>query len=396
MNQIRTTIQRLFILSGLALLAVFPSAINAQNQPEKILIAEGAGTISGNNKAGKVIAIDVTAYESGRVLYTIKPDAGTGIGQFKGKCWGSVDFFENGKQLGKPTTLIPNQTQSGTLPFSKPTNFTIKVSPSCDASLSNNFTYQIFVTDAKLAKTAKNCSQTTNEKNPAQPLAEDSNSEGSNYKDRSFNGKAFTVVASNANANKDPILYVNGIDTTLAKAKKDAETLSKQTGTPITLIYNNSAIRGGLEQAYNSGNRNFLINPPAAQTLANLLLSRKPGDKDALVLGFSQGAAIVAEATKRMEKCRPSNGELCNVRVLTIGGAAQSNDFSKCVTLSGLAHENDLVSQSFGQNDRFNPRAFSLEQHTNYLRDPATQKLIKDWVNGDAFPFTIIPDFVQP
>lgn len=412
MNKIQPTIQRLFTLGVLAFLAYFPLVINAQNQLEKILITEGAGTISGSNKVAKVIAIDVTNYESGKIHYNIDPAPGTGVSGLNGKCQGLVEFDENGKKSAKSRDLLPAQIMGGRLPFSKPTNFTIKVSPSCDPTLSNNFTYQIFLTDAKLVTKTPNCSKDTNEENPAKPTDYDTKLSS----DIKFNGKAFTITPFGVNANEKSIFYVNGIQTTLAEAENAAETLSKQSKTPVTLIYNNSSkLRAGSKYGYATfrageylfseratdwAKEHLLSNAPAAQALANQITERLSQNGKVEIVGFSQGASIIAEALRRVRKCVGSNELFCKIRVISIAGAAQRDEFPSCVKVSSLAHPSDPVSQVFGENrSNFDSKLnkfedISFPQHSNYLEDPSTLRLIKNWVNGEDFPFQIVPDFV--
>jgi hypothetical protein len=157
------------------------------------------------------------------------------------------------------------------------------------------------------------------------------------------NGKAFRVVAQNANANRTPVLYVNGINTDLGRATRTAAEISRLTGAPVDLTYNSSSVTVAVSKsldhfenvargqataavpkflhgkprqqwinidtarrvaAYANGpqvagwaKRNMLQNPPSAQTTANLIAEQLDKTNDAVnVVAYSQGGAITVEA----------------------------------------------------------------------------------------------------
>jgi|GEM_PF-3552906 FOG: TPR repeat len=364
-----------------------PLLAKAQVSSDRILITKGSGTISGSNKQWIFIPFDLSNYQSGHYNTIVNLAGGDGISHTGGKCWARYIDFEDGKfdpNLSKP--LPPNQGYNLGGNFDKPTKFFIGILPSCDPPLTNEYTYEVYLENWKPLSTKPPCGSTTSEKNPAAPEAGDALTS-----DARFNGKVFEVSAEGVNAYKDPIFYVNGINTSLKDATAAAKQLSRETNTPVSLVYNNSSLATAVEKGLS--NPEILNNPPAAQALAGLMNEQRAKNKEALAIGSSQGAMIVAEAATRATKCSPPKNELCNIRVLTIGGAAMFDQFPQCSLKSGIAHKSDLVSRLMGESPALLPNTFSIEQHTNYFQDPATMNLLKQWLKGDDFLFKEIPDF---
>ncbi len=134
--------------------------------------------------------------------------------------------------------------------------------------------------------------------------------------------------------------------------------------------------------------RNALQNPPAARTQADRILSQlaSPSNEPVYVVGYSQGAAISAQALRMVEQelvqrhgSATANQMLARVQVLTLGGAANANDFPAAVNVTSIAHRGDIVSQYFGANREalgrgnagdfvnFVKDGFGLPQHLNYF-----------------------------
>ncbi len=168
--------------------------------------------------------------------------------------------------------------------------------------------------------------------------------------------------------------------------------------------------------------RNALQNPPAAQTQANLILSQLANHPNGpvRVIGYSQGAAISAEALRRVEQelvqrygSATANQILARVQVLTLGGAANANDFPAAVNVTSIAHRSDIVSQYFGANREalgrgnagdfvnFVKDGFGLPQHLNYFSmdgnpgNPEVARQVQGWINNSSSTdrTIILPDY---
>jgi hypothetical protein len=300
-------------------------------------------------------------------------------------------------------------------------------------------------------------------------------------KDSVNNGKIYRVSAPGVNPNSQPLVFVNGINTDTKTAQDSAAQLSKITGKPVDLVYNNSdpAVgakktldhfvneakqqaskdydnfnllqKAGYETAAVAANQasgglshltgkdiytnqkitqeiqrvglgsdvaaewaknNTLHNPPAAQALANNLLSQLKANpaKPVNVVAYSQGGAILSKAVQYLKNNGVSDKDISRLNILTLGAAANVRDFQNAKVLS-LSHEHDVVPQyfgdlrgSFGRN--VNPlelgslltKGFGLEQHLNYLPgqasdtskgDPQIANLIQRWLNGGISPTAI-------
>ncbi len=212
--------------------------------------------------------------------------------------------------------------------------------------------------------------------NPASPAAGDPAAI-----DAARNGNAYRVVAPNANPNQTPVLFVNGINTDLAGARRTAAEVSRLTGAPVDLAYNASSstvalnrtlahfqaranreavaavparlqpdpndnrfVAGVKSRARDAwiatdtqrrvagyalspesadwGKRNAIQNPPTAQTTANLILEQLNNTNGPVnVVAYSQGGAITTEALRRLEN---QGVDVSRVRVLAIGAAADT------------------------------------------------------------------------
>jgi hypothetical protein len=288
-------------------------------------------------------------------------------------------------------------------------------------------------------------------------------------RDAQYNGTVHRVTAPGVTPNAGPpVVVVNGINTTFTDATRLAQEASRLTGRPAELVYNNSdpAVAAGValglerqlaralaEADYNNlppalrpadreafilgrttrylaeaaGNpatadrikRNVLQNPPVAQETANSILrnlAEYPNER-VPVLVYSQGAAINAETFRLVERelvrqygRDVANQMLARVQVLTLGGAADADDFPAAVNVTSIAHQGDSVSQYFGANrdalgrgnvgDFFNfvREGFGIPQHTNYLGpngDPEVARLVQDWIQNPAAGDrnVILPDY---
>jgi hypothetical protein len=278
-------------------------------------------------------------------------------------------------------------------------------------------------------------------------------------RDAGHNGNAYRIVGENINTKANPVIFVNGINTDLAGARRTAAEISQMTGAPVDLAYNSSSpvTAGGRTSAHfwnlsrteaeaavpregifsnasvrnarvnvlaariyaghtadpntaDWAKRNSLHNPPTAQTTANLILDQlKTGSGSVNVVAYSQGGAITTDALRRLE----SQGvDLSRVRVLTVGAAADRDDFPSSVHVSSLAHRTDFISQFFGENRaNLNINAVGsqaldggrLTQHTNYFAgqgggnpgDPNAERLLRHWHNGNSFDFQLLNDVEQ-
>ncbi len=280
--------------------------------------------------------------------------------------------------------------------------------------------------------------------------------------DSHLNGAAFRVTAPGVNPNAaPPVIVVNGIMTPFSGATSLAQEVSRVTGRPVEMVYNNSdpAVAAGMSLAHharqararaeadynnlplpirlavglNPANReafilgrttrylaeataspatadwvkrNALQNPPAAQTQANLILSQLESypNSPVRVVGYSQGAAISAEALRLVERHlvqqhgqAVANQMLARVQVLTLGGAANANDFPAAVNVTSIAHRTDIVSQYFGANRsafgqghigdfvNFIREGFGVRQHLNYLGpngNPEVARQMQNWMTN--------------
>jgi hypothetical protein len=290
-------------------------------------------------------------------------------------------------------------------------------------------------------------------------------------RDAQHNGTVHRVTAPGVTPNAGPpVVVVNGINTTFTDATRLAQEVSRLTGRPAELVYNNSdpAVAAGVslgrerelararaEADYNNLHpnvrvaisredfilgrtarylaeaaanpatadrikQNELHNPPAAQEAANRILTHLaeyPNER-VPVLVYSQGAAISAEALRLVERelvrqhgRDVANQMLARVQVLTLGGAADADDFPAAVNVTSIAHRNDIVSQYFGANrdalgrgnvgDFFNfvfREGFGIPQHTNYLGpdgNPEVARRVQDWIQNPAAGDhnVILPDY---
>ena len=288
-------------------------------------------------------------------------------------------------------------------------------------------------------------------------------------RDAQYNGTVHRVTAPGVNPNAGPpVTVINGINTRFADATRLAQEASRLTGRPAELVYNNSdpavaagvalglerqlaralaeadynnlppALRPADREAFILGRttrylaeaaanpatadrikRNVLQNPPAAQEAANRILTHLaeyPNER-VPVLVYSQGAAINAETLRlverelvRLQGPARANQTLARVQVLTLGGAADADDFPAAVNVTSIAHQGDSVSQYFGANreafgrgnvvDFFNfvRDGFGIPQHTNYLGpngNPEVARLVQDWIQNPAAGDrnVILPDY---
>ncbi len=300
--------------------------------------------------------------------------------------------------------------------------------------------------------------------------------------DARYNGTVHRVKAPGGINPGPPVIVVNGINTTLGNtalegARGFAREMSQMTGRSVELVYNNSdaAVGAGVslghetrrararaEADYNAlppqmrsyietvpggresyilgrttrylaeattdprtadwAKRNALQNPPAAQTQANMILSQLANYPNDLVrvIGYSQGAAISAQALRMVEQelvrrhgPATANQMLARVQVLTLGGAANANDFPAAVNVTSIAHQGDVVSQYFGANREafgrgnagdfvnFVKDGFGLPQHLNYFPvdgnpgNPEVARWVQDWMRNPAAVDrnVILPDY---
>lgn len=280
--------------------------------------------------------------------------------------------------------------------------------------------------------------------------------------DSHLNGAAFRVTAPGVNPNAaPPVIVVNGIMTPFSGAASLAQEVSRVTGRPVEMVYNNSdpAVAAGIALAHharqararaeadynnlplpvrlamglNPANReafilgrttrylaeatvnpatadwvkrNTLQNPPAAQTQANMILSQLENypNSPVRVVGYSQGAAISAEALRLVERHlvqqhgrAVADQMLARVQVLTLGGAANANDYPSAVNVTSIAHQTDIVGQYFGANRdafgrgdigdfvNFIREGFGMRQHLNYLGangNPEVARRMQDWMTN--------------
>lgn len=101
---------------------------------------------------------------------------------------------------------------------------------------------------------------------------------------------------------------------------------------------------------------------------------------------------------------------LARVQVLTLGGAANANDFPPAVNVTSIAHQTDIVSQYFGANRaafgrgdlgdfvNFIREGFGMRQHLNYLganSNPEVARQMQDWVTNPPRQDrdVILPDY---
>lgn len=234
------------------------------------------------------------------------------------------------------------------------------------------------------------------------------------------NGDEVTAYPANGNNNAPHTIYINGIEEWTGLATGQGQTLANFAGVPVDTIYQHStigdvAIRelGSLvAKSLTSGIfgvgkslanlRAELIqklqNPVAASKAADQIISQlgQPNStSEARIIGYSQGAAITAEALKMVSgKLTQQYGAdtasqmLGRVHILTIGGAAKRDEFPPQVELTQMYHKHDIVSQFFGDNptsligDAF--KGFGLLPHLSYMTtDKAALDVISQWQKGN-------------
>lgn len=196
------------------------------------------------------------------------------------------------------------------------------------------------------------------------------------------NGNEVTAYPTNGNNNAPHTIYINGIEEWPGLATGQGQSLANSAGVPVDTIYQHStigsvainelgsligsALAGGIFGVGKSlaNLRSELIqklqNPVAAGKAADQIISQlgTPDSKsEARLVGYSQGAAISAEALKMVSsKLTKQYGAdtaasmLSRVHVLTVGGAAKRSEFPPQIELTQLYHKHDIVSQFFGDN----------------------------------------------
>lgn len=119
---------------------------------------------------------------------------------------------------------------------------------------------------------------------------------------------------------------------------------------------------------------------------------------------------MVEQELVRRHGSATANQMLARVQVMTLGGAANANDFPAAVNVTSIAHRSDIVSQYFGANrdafgrgnviDFFNfvRDGFGIPQHLNYFGlngNPEVARRMQDWIQNPAAVDrnVILPDY---
>lgn len=233
------------------------------------------------------------------------------------------------------------------------------------------------------------------------------------------NGNEVTAYPTNGNNSAPHTIYINGIEEWPGLATGQGQTLANSVGVPVDTIYQHSTVGnvainelGSLIGSALAGGvfglgksladlRSELVqklqNPVAASKAADQIISQlgTPTSKsEARLIGYSQGAAISAEALKMVSsKLTKQYGAdtaasmLGRVHVLTIGGAAKRSEFPPQVELTQLYHKHDIVSQFFGDNST--PllgdilKGGGLLPHLSYMTtDKKSLDVISQWQKG--------------
>lgn len=364
--------------------------------------------------------LDLTNYEGGKYQIIATAEAGDGISRTGGKCWARFTWVEDGKFNPEDRTLPlpPGQGYNFTRPFDRPMLLQVGLLSACKPELKNKIELSLYVSNTK----PLSCNP------PGANSAIDPKSK--NARD---NGKIFKIATPQVDQKLDSIIFVNGIDSDLNEAKSFAMSISQITQSPTELVYNSSSKDIAISLAAKKFNysststinkfeavqrkeianwakNNALHNPPTAQALASLISQKLSQGKPVNIVAYSQGAAILAEALKRVDKCsQPNtlNQNIKNIRVLSIAGAADRTDFPKEINISSFAHKSDFIAMVFGENRKVFDSLSTVEklmilrnttQHTNYLGqdvksiDIEAQEWLKRWAKGNNFKFQLLND----
>ncbi len=204
--------------------------------------------------------------------------------------------------------------------------------------------------------------------------------------DAPMNGQVHRVASDARNWNKPEIIYVNGINTDVARSTIQAWELSSASGSPVRHIVNVSdpIIAGkigtslakknwnNLEGAQEVNVKELLANPKAANALANVVYEKmRDGSTDPIiVVAYSQGGAITARGleyvvaqldrdvkTGKIDNDKRSR-QLNRVQVVGMASAAAHRDFP--------AEIRDRVHIVYDRNDAI-PKGRNYTGSTNYF-----------------------------
>jgi hypothetical protein len=252
--------------------------------------------------------------------------------------------------------------------------------------------------------------------------------------DAPMNGQVHRVASDARNWNNPEVIYVNGINTDVARSTVQAWELSRISGSPVRHVVNvNDPVAAGkigislaqqnwnnLEGAQELTVKELLANPKAANALANVVYDKmRDGSTDPIiVMAYSQGGAIsargleyvVAQLDRDVVNNRITAQERSNqqerIQVIGIASAAAHRDFP--TELRDRVHivydRNDAipkgrnytgstnyfdVAQALGGRDAANQDTFNVS-HSSYFwhmqfakpapHNPAAMKQVQDWI----------------
>lgn len=155
------------------------------------------------------------------------------------------------------------------------------------------------------------------------------------------NGKAYQAIATNANPNATPVIFINGVNTDIYRSAAQALELSQRLGVPINHVVNVSSkgklISGGTAvlsdtasrvsnklEAANVGDQRvqqlLTGNSEAAATAANAIIDQLQNSTGKVrVIGYSQGAAIGTEALRKVNDILTHQGVSAQDRTKLLG-----------------------------------------------------------------------------
>jgi hypothetical protein len=173
---------------------------------------------------------------------------------------------------------------------------------------------------------------------------------------RADNGTVFRAVATGADQSIPPIIVINGVNTDVNRSAIQAMEMSALFKAPVDHVVNVSSsdkLISGVKDTFQdrARNRKFGVdhldmrnqqhlsgNPPAAEAAAELILYRLDTTKDKIkIIGYSQGAAIGAEALRMVDSILTKRGlslekreeMLSRIEFLGIGPAAADRHISR-------------------------------------------------------------------
>ncbi len=186
------------------------------------------------------------------------------------------------------------------------------------------------------------------------------------------NGKMYQAVATNADARKTPVIFINGVNTDKYRSSMEAMEISRTLGVPVNHIVNVSSmdklIRGGAgigvdNALWKSTDPNVTDqrvqqlltgNNEAAATTANAILDQLNTTSGKVkIIGYSQGAAIGAEALRKVNDIMKYQGvseadrtkQLSRIEFVGIGPGCAERHISQVYQSTTLGAEVRVVKE---------------------------------------------------